>query len=33
MIFENTIEFAQQTDKTDQLAKYRNEFIFPKING
>jgi len=33
MIFENTLEFAQQTDKTDPLAKYKNEFIFPKING
>jgi len=33
MIFHNTLEFAQQTDKNDPLAKYKNEFIFPKING
>jgi len=33
MIFQNTLDFAQQTDKTDKLARYRNEFIFPKING
>ncbi|WP_026915243.1 kynureninase [Christiangramia portivictoriae] len=33
MKFENSLEFAQQLDKEDELADYRNEFIFPKING
>jgi len=33
MIFKNTFEFAEQADKTDKIAKYRDEFIFPKING
>jgi len=33
MVFKNTLEFARQADKTDKLAKYRDEFIFPKING
>jgi len=33
MIFKNTLAFAQQTDKTDKLAKYRDEFIFPKTDG
>lgn len=33
MNFHNTLEFAQQLDKEDILAKYRNEFIFPKVNG
>lgn len=33
MQFENTLDFARKLDKEDQLADYRNEFIFPKING
>jgi kynureninase len=33
MNFENTREFAQQLDAEDQLSKYRNEFIFPEVNG
>jgi len=33
MNFQNTLEFAQQLDKEDKLAKYRDEFIFPKVNG
>jgi len=33
MIFENTLEFAQQLDAKDQLNKYQDEFIFPKVNG
>lgn len=32
-MFQNTLEFAQQLDKEDKLAKYRDEFIFPKVNG
>jgi len=33
MNFENTLEFAQNLDKQDELSNYRNEFIFPKVNG
>ena len=33
MNFENTREFAQQLDAKDELRKYRDEFIFPHING
>ncbi|PRZ26592.1 kynureninase [Flavobacterium granuli] len=33
MIFENTKEFAQGLDSQDKLSKYRDEFIFPKVNG
>ncbi|MFE3871449.1 kynureninase [Flavobacterium sp. ZS1P70] len=33
MTFENTLEFAQKLDTQDQLNKYQNEFIFPKVNG
>ncbi len=33
MEFQNTREFAQQLDAKDKLAKYRDEFIFPHING
>jgi len=32
-MFQNTLEFAQQLDKEDKLAKYRDEFVFPKVNG
>lgn len=33
MEFKNTLEFAQSLDAQDHLKKYRDEFIFPKING
>ena len=33
MNFQNTLEFAQQLDKEDKLAKYRDEFTFPNVNG
>lgn len=33
MNFQNTREFAQQLDAQDELFKYRNEFLFPSING
>lgn len=33
MNFQNTREFAQQLDAQDELSQYRNEFIFPKVNG
>ena len=33
MTFENTLEFAQQLDSQDQLNKYQEEFVFPKVNG
>ena len=33
MRFENTKEFAEQLDKEDKLSSYKNEFIFPKVNG
>jgi kynureninase len=33
MNLQNTLDFAQQLDKEDPLAQYRNEFIFPKVNG
>ncbi|BCY28216.1 kynureninase [Flavobacterium okayamense] len=33
MNFKNTREFSQELDKEDNLAKYRDEFIFPKVNG
>ncbi|MFD2516567.1 kynureninase [Salinimicrobium flavum] len=33
MTFKNTQEYAQQLDQTDPLNKYRNEFLFPKVNG
>lgn len=32
MTFQNTREFAQALDAQDQLRKYRDEFIFPKVN-
>jgi kynureninase len=33
MEFKNTREFAQQLDAQDELFKYRDEFIFPTVNG
>ncbi|MBD3583218.1 kynureninase [Flavobacterium selenitireducens] len=32
-MFQNTREFAQQLDNQDAISKYRNEFIFPKVDG
>jgi kynureninase len=32
MTFKNTKEFAQELDSQDKLNKYRDEFIFPKVN-
>ena len=32
MTFENSREFAKQLDAQDALAKYRDEFNFPKVN-
>lgn len=31
--FENTLAFAQQCDQSDKLNAYRQQFIFPKLNG
>lgn len=33
MIYENTLEFAQQLDANDPLKNFRNEFLIPKHNG
>ncbi len=33
MNFQNTREFAKQLDAQDKLAKYRDEFVFPHVNG
>jgi kynureninase len=33
MIFQNTLQFAQQLDLQDELASYRNDFIFPQFNN
>jgi len=33
MQFENSLEFAQQLDSSDQLRKYRDEFYFPQVDG
>ena len=33
MDFQNTREFAKQLDAQDELSHYRDEFIFPKVNG
>ncbi len=33
MQFENTLEFAQKLDQQDSLYKYRDAFIFPKVNN
>ncbi len=33
MIFENNLHFAQQLDKQDKLAPFRNEFLIPEKNG
>ncbi|MGB5378729.1 kynureninase [Muriicola sp.] len=33
MKFQNTLSFARELDTQDPLARYRNEFYFPKVNG
>ena len=33
MIFQNTLQFAQELDTQDELSSYRNEFIFPQHNN
>lgn len=33
MQYQNTSEFAKDLDAQDPLSKYRNEFLFPKVNG
>lgn len=33
MEFQNTREFAKELDAKDKLAKYRDEFLFPHVNG
>ena len=33
MNFQNTIEFAKQLDKQDELKQYRDEFVFPQHEG
>ncbi len=33
MHFKNTREFARKLDEDDKLSRYREEFIFPKVNG
>ena len=33
MEFQNTLGFAQELDKKDVLAKYRKEFVYPKVSG
>jgi kynureninase len=33
MNYKNTLEFAQQADKDDKLASFRNEFHIPQHNG
>lgn len=33
MDFKNTPEFAQELDAQDNLNKYQDEFIFPRVNG
>ncbi|WP_418264871.1 kynureninase [Flavobacterium faecale] len=33
MIFQNTKDFARQLDAQDSLRKYKEEFIFPTVNG
>ncbi|HEV2830572.1 MAG TPA: kynureninase, partial [Hanamia sp.] len=33
MLFENTLEFAQQLDKADALKKFRDRFYIPILHG
>ena len=33
MTFQNTKAFAKELDQKDTLSRYKNEFIFPKVNN
>jgi kynureninase len=33
MMFQNSLSFAHQLDRTDPLKGFRSKFLFPKING
>jgi kynureninase len=33
MTFQNTLQYAQQFDQQDPLQSYRDQFLFPKVNG
>ncbi len=33
MAYQNTLAFAQQQDKADKIAPFRDKFFFPEING
>ena len=33
MIFQNTLSFAQELDQKDPLAKFREQFHIPTVNG
>lgn len=33
MNFQNTLQYAQELDKEDSLRSYRDEFLFPEVNG
>lgn len=33
MTFKNTLEFAKELDQNDSLHSYKNEFLFPEVNG
>ena len=33
MVFQNTLQFAQELDKNDTLKEYKSEFYFPQHNG
>lgn len=32
MMYQNTLEYAQKLDAEDDLAEYRHQFLFPKVN-
>jgi kynureninase len=33
MIFDNSLQYAKQLDRDDQLSSYREQFIIPAVNG
>lgn len=33
MTFKNTLEFAKELDQNDSLHSYKDEFLFPEVNG
>src|SRR5690606_19222340 len=33
LMFQNTREFARELDAEDKLARWRDEFLFPHVNG